>query len=126
MPLKRARFTAPASRFEVGESSSAATARQTGHTLAHRVDYGFVDTVDASIRDSEDRVMTAVGEVNKRVTNLAITQRQDAHELYVHKAVKARRAWAQFESKSQAMESQISALYRDVSVLQRQRITNGD
>ncbi|GJS07570.1 hypothetical protein Tco_0364366 [Tanacetum coccineum] len=41
MPLrKRARFTTPDSRFEVGESSSAVVARQTGHTLAHRVDYG--------------------------------------------------------------------------------------
>ncbi|GKG45700.1 hypothetical protein Tco_0498146, partial [Tanacetum coccineum] len=28
--------------------------------------------------------MTAVEEVNKRVTDLATTQRQDAHELYVH------------------------------------------
>ncbi|GKF45311.1 hypothetical protein Tco_0131863, partial [Tanacetum coccineum] len=74
MPLrKRARFTAPTGRFEVGESSSAAAARQAGHTLAHRVDYGFIDTVDASIRASESRAMTAVGEVNERVTNLATT-----------------------------------------------------
>nr|GEX64052.1 hypothetical protein [Tanacetum cinerariifolium] len=50
---KRACFTAPTSRFEVGESSSAAVARQTGHTLAHRVDYGFIDTMDASIHASE-------------------------------------------------------------------------
>ncbi|GJW71684.1 hypothetical protein Tco_0128601 [Tanacetum coccineum] len=50
IPLqKRARFTAPASRFEVGESSAAAAARQARHTLAHRVDYGFIDTLDASI-----------------------------------------------------------------------------
>ncbi|GKA77430.1 hypothetical protein Tco_0783891 [Tanacetum coccineum] len=41
MPLrKRACFTTPTGRFEVGESSSAVAARQTGHTLAHRVDYG--------------------------------------------------------------------------------------
>nr|GEV40506.1 hypothetical protein [Tanacetum cinerariifolium] len=40
MPLqKRAHFTAPTSRFKVGESSSAAATRQAGHTLAHRVDY---------------------------------------------------------------------------------------
>ncbi|GKE12388.1 hypothetical protein Tco_1415939, partial [Tanacetum coccineum] len=38
MPLwKRACFTAPARRFEVGESSSATAARQAGHTLAHSV-----------------------------------------------------------------------------------------
>ncbi|GKE41188.1 hypothetical protein Tco_1464593 [Tanacetum coccineum] len=76
MPLqKRARFTAPTSRFEVEESSSAASARQTGHTLAHKVDYGFVDTLDASIYASKSRAMTAVGEVNERVTDLATTQR---------------------------------------------------
>ncbi|GJW31849.1 hypothetical protein Tco_0051881 [Tanacetum coccineum] len=79
---KRARFTAPTSRFEVGECSLAA-ARQTRHTLAHRVDYGFIDTMDASICASESRAMTAVGVVNERVTNLATTQRHDTHELQV-------------------------------------------
>ncbi|GKC27458.1 hypothetical protein Tco_1034752, partial [Tanacetum coccineum] len=78
---KRARFTAPTGRFEVGESSSAAAARQAGHTLAHIVDYGFIDTVDASIRAAESRAMTVVWEVNERVTNLATTQRQETHEL---------------------------------------------
>ncbi|GKA62808.1 hypothetical protein Tco_0762327 [Tanacetum coccineum] len=31
------------------------------HTLAHRVDYGFFDTVDASIRASNSRAMTTMG-----------------------------------------------------------------
>ncbi|GKB22778.1 hypothetical protein Tco_0862179 [Tanacetum coccineum] len=84
MPLRKiARFTTPTGRFEVGESSSAAAARQAGHTLAHTVDYRFIDTMDASIRASESRAMTAVGVVNERVTYLAATQRQDAQELYV-------------------------------------------
>ncbi|GJX97284.1 reverse transcriptase domain-containing protein, partial [Tanacetum coccineum] len=82
-PRKRVCFTAPTRRFEVRESSTAVAARQTGHTVARRVDYGFIDTLDASIRASEGRVMTVVGEVNERVTDLATTQRQDAHELYV-------------------------------------------
>ncbi|GKA17322.1 hypothetical protein Tco_0697159 [Tanacetum coccineum] len=59
--------------FDVEESLLAAAARQTGHTLAHRVDYGFIDTMDASIRTSESRAMTAMGVVNKRVTDLATT-----------------------------------------------------
>ncbi|GKA13682.1 hypothetical protein Tco_0693328, partial [Tanacetum coccineum] len=59
---KRACFTALIGRFEVWESSSAAAARQAGHTLSHRVDYGFVDTVDTSIRASESRAITAIGE----------------------------------------------------------------
>ncbi|GKB97779.1 hypothetical protein Tco_0983916, partial [Tanacetum coccineum] len=83
MPLqKRAYFTAPTSRYEVRESSSAVTARQTRHTLAHRVDYGFVDNVDTSIRASESRAMTAIVKVYDRVTDLATTQRRDAQELY--------------------------------------------
>ncbi|GJZ33213.1 hypothetical protein Tco_0578649, partial [Tanacetum coccineum] len=112
---KRAHFTAPTGRFEVEESSSAAAARQTRHTLAHRVDYGFIDTVDASIRASESRAMTAIGEVNERVTDLATTQRQETHELRAH-----------FKSRSQAMEAQIIALQRDVDVLQRLRIRDED
>ncbi|GJU58221.1 hypothetical protein Tco_1235987 [Tanacetum coccineum] len=59
---KRACFTAPIGRFEVGESSSAAATRQAGHTLAHRIDYGFIDTIDASIRASESRAMIVIGE----------------------------------------------------------------
>nr|GEV31359.1 putative reverse transcriptase domain-containing protein [Tanacetum cinerariifolium] len=69
-------------QFEVGESSSAAAARQARHTLAHKVDYGFVDIVDASICAAECRAMTVIGEVNGRVTDLATTQGQDAQKLY--------------------------------------------
>ncbi|GKC34313.1 hypothetical protein Tco_1046697 [Tanacetum coccineum] len=138
MPLrKRARFTAPTGRFEVGESSSVVVARQARHTLAHRVDYGFIDIVDASICASESRAMTAIGEVNKRVTDLATTQRQETHELqgryfclmassYEREVADARRAWAYFKSRSQAIKAQIIALQRDVDVLQRQRIRDED
>ncbi|GKA79552.1 hypothetical protein Tco_0786148 [Tanacetum coccineum] len=72
MPFqKRLCLTTLASRFEIGESSTVAATGHTGHTLA------------PSEGAYEGRVMTAVGEVNKRVTDLATTQRQDAHELYV-------------------------------------------
>ncbi|GKF00469.1 hypothetical protein Tco_0023819, partial [Tanacetum coccineum] len=84
MPLlKRAHFTALTGRFEVEESSLAA-ARQAEHTLAHTINYGFIITMDTSIRVAKSRVTTTVGVVNDRVTNLAITQRQDAQELYMH------------------------------------------
>ncbi|GJX54207.1 hypothetical protein Tco_0282576, partial [Tanacetum coccineum] len=69
--------------FEVGESSSAAAARQARQTLAHRVDCGFIDTMDASICAAESRAVTTVGVVNERVTYLATTQRQETHELQV-------------------------------------------
>ncbi|GKB33063.1 putative reverse transcriptase domain-containing protein [Tanacetum coccineum] len=134
MPLqKRACLTAPTRRFEVGESSSAAAARQAGHTLAHTVDYGFIDTMDASIHAEESRAMTAVGVVNDRVTDLATTQRQDAQELYMRcedahddRAFLGAQAWSYSESRIQAMEAQIRALQRDVNVLQRQRIRDED
>ncbi|GJW61224.1 hypothetical protein Tco_0110559 [Tanacetum coccineum] len=74
MPLqKRARFTAPTCRFEVGESSSAAAARQAGHTLAHRVNYGLIDTVDASIRAAKSRAMTAIGEDNRALLKAQVS-----------------------------------------------------
>ncbi|GJZ71443.1 hypothetical protein Tco_0635294 [Tanacetum coccineum] len=84
MPLqKRDCFTAPTGRFEVGESSLAAATWQAGHTLAHTTDYGFIDTMDASIHATKIRAMTAVGVVSERVTNLVTTQRQETHELWV-------------------------------------------
>ncbi|GKD33182.1 hypothetical protein Tco_1248691, partial [Tanacetum coccineum] len=48
-PRKRLCMTAPTPRFEVGESPIAADARQPGSTVARRVDYSFMDIVDASI-----------------------------------------------------------------------------
>ncbi|GKD52345.1 hypothetical protein Tco_1281321, partial [Tanacetum coccineum] len=58
MPFqKRLCLIAPASWFEVGESSTATAAGRTGPTLARRVDYGFIDTMDASIQASGSRVM---------------------------------------------------------------------
>ncbi|GJR49687.1 hypothetical protein Tco_1400208 [Tanacetum coccineum] len=102
--------------FEVKESSAAAVTRQAGHALTGSVDYGFIDTVDASIRATESRAMTAMGVVNEKVTDLATTQRQETHELQ-REAVIARQAWAYSESRSQAMEVQIRALQRDVNLV---------
>ncbi|GKA98911.1 hypothetical protein Tco_0826848 [Tanacetum coccineum] len=74
MPLwKRACFSAPSSRFEVRESLAATANRQARHALTSSVDKGFIDTVDVSVRASESRVMTVVGVVNERVTDLSTT-----------------------------------------------------
>nr|GEV63281.1 proteasome-associated protein ECM29 homolog [Tanacetum cinerariifolium] len=73
---KRICFIAPSYRFEIGESSAAA--RQTGHALARGVDYGFIDTLDATIRATDERVMTTLKEVNERMTDLATTHRHDS------------------------------------------------
>ncbi|GKB42987.1 putative reverse transcriptase domain-containing protein, partial [Tanacetum coccineum] len=98
-PRKRVCLTALS--LQVGESSSVAAARQAGHTLAHTVDYGFIDIMYASIRASESRAMTAVG-----VDDRAFLRAQ---------------AWSHSESRIQAMEAQTRDSQRDVDVLQRFR-----
>ncbi|GJT45592.1 hypothetical protein Tco_0954307 [Tanacetum coccineum] len=65
-------------------SSTVIAARQVGQALTSSVDYGFIDTVDSSIRAFKSRTMTVVVEDSERVLDLAITHRQEAHELQVH------------------------------------------
>ncbi|GJZ34175.1 hypothetical protein Tco_0579611 [Tanacetum coccineum] len=107
-------LTTIAFRFEVRESSTAAAARQTRPTLACRVDYEFIDTIDASIQASENRVMTAVEEVNERVIDFATTQRQDAHEL--QRLLMPDR----HGPRSTALEASIRTLEAQVRILQTQ------
>ncbi|GJY71510.1 hypothetical protein Tco_0475213 [Tanacetum coccineum] len=52
-PRKRLLLTTPRPECEVGESSAAAAARQPGPTMAHRVDYSSVDTMETSRESSE-------------------------------------------------------------------------
>ncbi|GKE83208.1 hypothetical protein Tco_1553208, partial [Tanacetum coccineum] len=80
-PRKRLLLTAPTFRFEVWESSAAA-ARQSGSTVARRVDYSFVDTVDGSIRASERRNMDAIEVVNLRVSYQADVRKRESKEFY--------------------------------------------
>ncbi|GJX35005.1 hypothetical protein Tco_0246562 [Tanacetum coccineum] len=112
--IKRLCLIALAFRFEVGESSTAA-AGQTGHTLARRVDYGFIDTLDASIQDSEGRVMTGVEEISKRAWS-----RSEDRSTTLEALIRAQ------EARTTALEAHIRALKKDVSVLQRQWINDGD
>ncbi|GKB27527.1 hypothetical protein Tco_0866928 [Tanacetum coccineum] len=71
---KRDHFFAPASGFEVGESSAAiVVTRQAGHALTSRVDYGFIDTIDAIIRAFESRAMTADGQDDRDLMRAQIS-----------------------------------------------------
>ncbi|GJV58217.1 hypothetical protein Tco_1459222 [Tanacetum coccineum] len=54
--------------FEIGKSSTATTARQPGSALAQGTEYRFV---------------TALEEVNERVTDLATSHRLDSHKMHV-------------------------------------------
>ncbi|GKG53666.1 hypothetical protein Tco_0555066, partial [Tanacetum coccineum] len=91
-PHKRLCPTAPTSRYKVGESSTTAP-RPTG---GHRVDYRFIDTMDAEIRRQraeevvygirdvwvdpteavEEVAPTTLEGVNARVIELAAVQEQ--------------------------------------------------
>ncbi|GJR80925.1 hypothetical protein Tco_0151710 [Tanacetum coccineum] len=102
-PQKRLCLTAPSPRFEVGESSAAAAARQPGLDVTHATDYSFGDTIDATlgrpmirevgygitdvgddlVRDMEETAPTTLEAINQRVTDLATTLAQGTYELYV-------------------------------------------
>ncbi|GKB01788.1 hypothetical protein Tco_0829832 [Tanacetum coccineum] len=97
-PRKRLCLTALTSRYEVGESSTAAP-RPTG---GHGADYGFIGTVDAEVRRQraeevgygirdvwvdpaetvEEVAPTTLEGVNDRVTELAAVQEQDTQDIY--------------------------------------------
>ncbi|GKC67710.1 hypothetical protein Tco_1100308, partial [Tanacetum coccineum] len=86
-------------RYEVGECSSAPTARPTGGFIE---DYGFVGTLDAKIRHDPDKEIgygiidvwvdpneiveeipaTDVAELGQRMTDFVTTVRQDTDEIY--------------------------------------------
>ncbi|GJZ48969.1 hypothetical protein Tco_0603159 [Tanacetum coccineum] len=70
-PQKRLLLTTPRPSCEVRESSATAAARQPGPTIAHRVDYSLVDTMETRFRDTERRMMTALEMVNMRQAMIA-------------------------------------------------------
>ncbi|GKB71558.1 putative reverse transcriptase domain-containing protein [Tanacetum coccineum] len=72
-PCKRLCLTALTSRYEVGESSTAAPRLAGGHGI----DYGFIGTLDA-----ETRLPVTLEGVNTRVTELAAVQEQDTQDIY--------------------------------------------
>ncbi|GKE03956.1 hypothetical protein Tco_1395974, partial [Tanacetum coccineum] len=95
------------------------------HTLAHRVDYGFVDTVDTSIRASESRVMTAIGEDDRALLGdqVSILRRERRYfrsmaSSYKHEAVIAGQAWS--HSKNMPWRPTLE-LYRKMLMYYRDR-----
>ncbi|GJX41757.1 hypothetical protein Tco_0256747 [Tanacetum coccineum] len=131
-PQKRTCFTALASRFEVGESLVVAAARQTRPDLTHVVDYGFINTMDATIGDAKERVLTTLEKVNERVTDLATTLRQDTDEMryfssmsfaFEREAMYARGAWSCSEDRSTTLEALIKAQEARIIALEAQIMT---
>ncbi|GJU19646.1 hypothetical protein Tco_1152988 [Tanacetum coccineum] len=100
LPPRKRFCISPGPRYEVGECSSAPTARPTG---GFRVDYGFVGTLDAEIRRNLDREIgygiietwdkmveemqgipttTNVVKLGQRMIDFVTTVRQDTYEIY--------------------------------------------
>ncbi|GJX05052.1 putative reverse transcriptase domain-containing protein, partial [Tanacetum coccineum] len=77
-PRKRLCPTAPTLRYEVGESSTAAP-RPTG---AEEVGYSIRDVWVDPIEDVEEVALMTLEGVNARVTELAVVQEQDTHDIY--------------------------------------------
>ncbi|GJR10252.1 putative reverse transcriptase domain-containing protein [Tanacetum coccineum] len=127
-PWKRLLLTAPTPRFEVGESSAAAAARQPGSTMARRVDHSFVDTMYTRVRDTERRTMAAVEEAQEDRTavraEIEILRRERL--AYEQESIETSQALARSEAYSRALEAQISVLETQVYRQEWQRQDTDD
>ncbi|GKD07740.1 hypothetical protein Tco_1187425 [Tanacetum coccineum] len=116
-PRKRVCLTTPTPRFEVKESF-AAVARQPGSIMAHRIDYSFVDTMDAGIQASERRTMAAIEMVNLRRDRVALRDEVDTLRRYLsslcttheQKRVEACQVLDRSEAHNRALEARIAVL----------------
>ncbi|GJS93412.1 putative ribonuclease H-like domain-containing protein [Tanacetum coccineum] len=121
-PQKRFCLTAPAPRFEVGESLVAVAARQPGLDVTPTTDYSFDDMVE----DMEGRAPTTLEELSQRVTDLAATLARDTHEMYVRfedaqddresEARYARQAWSQAMDCNMAVHAELLAYRAEYKV----------
>ncbi|GJX06594.1 hypothetical protein Tco_0194526 [Tanacetum coccineum] len=96
-PRKRLLLTVPTPKVEVGESSTAAAARQPGSTMARRVDHCFVDTVDTRVRDTKRRTMAVEDRAAVRAEIEILRRERLAYE---QQSIKTRQALARSEAYS--------------------------
>ncbi|GJW08344.1 hypothetical protein Tco_1570767 [Tanacetum coccineum] len=115
-PRKRLLLTTPRPECEVGESSAAA-ARQPGPTMAHRVDYSLVDTMETRFRDTERRMMTALEMVNMRdraAMRAEIEVLRRERLAYEQESMETRQALARSEAYCRALEARVTVLEIEV------------
>ncbi|GKE82976.1 hypothetical protein Tco_1552976 [Tanacetum coccineum] len=109
-PRKRLLLTAPTPRFKVGESYVVAVARQSGSTVARRVDYSFVDTTRSeefyTRRQDAQRDRAALCEevntLRRYLSSLCTTHEQER--------VKALQALDRSEAHNRVLEAHITVL----------------
>ncbi|GJS26180.1 hypothetical protein Tco_0486800 [Tanacetum coccineum] len=76
--------------------------RQPKPTMAHRVDYSLVDTMETRFRDTERRMMTALEMVNMRVSYQVDVRSRESSEFY-HDITMTRRIRAAVRAESEAI-----------------------
>ncbi|GJW55449.1 hypothetical protein Tco_0099534 [Tanacetum coccineum] len=110
---KRLLLTTPTPRFEVGESSAAAAARQPRSTVAHRVDYSFVDTVDANVRRRESLEFYSrhqEAQEDRAAVRAEIEILRKERLAYEQESSETHQALARFEAHNRTLEARVAAL----------------
>ncbi|GKA50798.1 hypothetical protein Tco_0743871, partial [Tanacetum coccineum] len=106
-PWKRLLLTTLRPSCEVGKSSAATAARQPGPTMAYRVDYSLVDTMETRFRDTKRRMMTALEMVNMRVSYQVDVRSRESSE---------------FHSRHHDAQKDRAAVSAEIEVLRRERL----
>ncbi|GKD68549.1 putative reverse transcriptase domain-containing protein, partial [Tanacetum coccineum] len=122
-----ARFIAPTGRFEVGESSSAAAARQAEHPMSREVGYGIIDTWDELVDTIQEIAPTTLEGDDRalqrgRVNMLFKDRRFHRHTamLLESEARHAREAWShsmKYSKEIQTQDTRIGSLETLVATL---------
>ncbi|GKD76419.1 hypothetical protein Tco_1339040 [Tanacetum coccineum] len=103
LPRKRLCLTAPALRFEVGESSVAAAARQPRLDVTHATYYSFFDTMDATPGHPMSR------EVGYVITDFGMAWILMRCMLLESEARHARQAWSHAMDYNRAVHAELLA-----------------
>ncbi|GJW51017.1 hypothetical protein Tco_0092368 [Tanacetum coccineum] len=109
-PWKRLLLTTPRPECEVGESSADAAARQPGPTMAHRVDYSLVDTMETRFKIIDRRDDHRL----RRCQLRRVITRQEETLPYEQESMKTRQALARSEAHCRALEARVTVLETDV------------
>nr|GEY78177.1 hypothetical protein [Tanacetum cinerariifolium] len=121
LPPRKSLCIAIGPRFEIGECSSALTARPTRGFSAN---YGFVSTLDVEIRRDPDREI----ELSQRMTDFITTVRQDIDKIYGRldnapdDRLASREAWVQSMDASDTVRSEVRALQTMVLAQQTKKM----
>ncbi|GJT54669.1 hypothetical protein Tco_0989723 [Tanacetum coccineum] len=104
-------LTAPKPGCEVGESSAAAAARQLGPTMARRIDYSSIDTVDVRSRESSEFYSRHHdAQKDRAVVRAEIEVLRRERLAYKQESMETRHALARSEAYNRALEAWVTVL----------------